>query len=61
MIYHNDSSEKTEIAFLQAFKSLKSAELLRTSGIRKAQGISVQQVLNYCYSLFFKGKTYIDS
>jgi len=40
MITQNSPSEKTEIAFLKAFKSLKLAELLRRSGIRKTQGIS---------------------
>jgi len=33
MIYQNSPSEKTKIAFLQAFKTLKQAELLRRSGI----------------------------
>lgn len=64
MIYHNDSSEKTEIAFLQAFKSLKIAELLRTTGIRKAQGISVSEVFKLLLLLVFQGKNlyrFLDS
>ena len=56
MINHNDSSEKAQIAFLQAFKSLKLAELLRTSGIRKAQGISVSEVFKLLLLLVFQGK-----
>jgi hypothetical protein len=56
MIYHNDSSEKTEIAFLQAFKSLKIADILRKSGIRKAQGISVSEVFKLLLLLVFQGK-----
>lgn len=64
MIYHNDSSEKTEIAFLQAFKSLKIAELLRTTGIRKAQGITVSEVFKFLLLLAFQGKNlyrFLDS
>ena len=39
MINHNGSCEKTKIAFSQAFKSVNLTELLRKTGIRKAQGI----------------------
>lgn len=64
MITHNYSSEKTEIAFLQSFKSLKLAELLRKSGICKAQGISVSEVLKFLLILTLRGKNlyrFLDS
>jgi len=46
MITQNSPSEKTGIAFLQAFKAFKLAEL-RRSGIRKTQGISVSEVFKF--------------
>jgi len=64
MIYQNSSFEKTEIAFLQAFKTLKQAELLRRSGIRKTQGISVSEVFKFLLLLVFQGKNlyrFLDS
>lgn len=64
MIYQNSPSEKTEIAFLQAFKTLKQAELLRRSGIRKTQGISVSEVFKFLLLLVFQGKNlyrFLDS
>jgi len=64
MIYQNSPSEKTKIAFLQAFKTLKQAELLRRSGIRKTQGISASEVFKFLLLLVFQGENlyrFLDS
>lgn len=64
MILYNDSSEKTKIALLEAFKTLKIGELLRKSGIRKAQGISIIEVFKFLLLLVFQGKNlyrFLDS
>lgn len=64
MIQYNDSSEKTKIALLQTFKTLKISKLLRTAGIRKAQGISVYEVFKFLLLLVFQGKNlyrFLDS
>jgi Transposase DDE domain. len=64
MINQNTPSEQTKIAFLKAFKALRLVTLLRQSGIRKAQGISVTEVFEFLLLLVFMGKNlyrYLDS
>ena len=64
MIHHTDSSEQTKLALFQAFSELGVAKLLRTSGIRKAQGHSVFEVFSFLFLLVFQGKNlfrFIDS
>lgn len=64
MIQYNDSSEKTKIALLQTFKTLELSKILRTAGIRKAQGFSVFEVFKVLLLLVFQGKNlyrYLDS
>jgi len=64
MILYKDSSEQTKNALLQTFKTLKIGELLRKSGIRKAQGVSVNEVFKFLLLLVFQGKNlyrFLDS
>lgn len=64
MIPYNDPSEKTKIALLQTFKTLKISELVRKSGVRKAQGVSVYDVFKFLLLLVFQGKNlyrFLDS
>lgn len=64
MIHYNDSSEQTNFALLQSFKTLGLAKLLRQSGIRKASGVSAYEVFKFLLLLVFEGKNlyrYLDS
>ncbi len=57
MIYPENSSEKSQIKFLQTFKVLEIAKLLRQVGINKSTGISAYEVFKTLILLVFEGKT----
>lgn len=56
MIHPYVSSEKTQNALLHSLKTLKIAQLLRKSGIRKTQGASVFNVFRFLILSVFQGK-----
>lgn len=56
MIYQNTSFENPENQFAKAFKELQLGKLLRRTGIRKAQGASAYDVLQFLLLLVFQGK-----
>jgi hypothetical protein len=56
MIYQNTTFENPENQFAKTFKELRLGELLRKSGIRKAQGASAYEVFQFLLLLVFQGK-----
>lgn len=56
MINQNTTFENPENQFAKAFKELQLGKILRTTGVRKAQGASAYEVFQFLLLLVFQGK-----